>query len=206
MPIAVTGIHLCKTLSPTLVGIVNSLGPAKAPYLCLAPCCLPRRNQKLQISLFEAPMQRQARLTASRRRKERECFICQGPHHVRDCPQRAQYTTEDEWNQAIQDAQLKLPCWNCGQMGHKKSDCPKPTVKVPRQPHSILEMTNDIYPSEQDPSLQRYCEALAEALCLSTKVIDSGLTTTSHSQEKTRNWNRNRKSLFIVATATSPPQ
>ena len=40
--LAVVGIHLCKTLSPTCIGIVNALGPEKCPCLVLAPCCLPR--------------------------------------------------------------------------------------------------------------------------------------------------------------------
>mmetsp|Transcript_17107 Transcript_17107/g.47026 ORF Transcript_17107/g.47026 Transcript_17107/m.47026 type:complete len:464 (+) Transcript_17107:222-1613(+) len=40
--LAVVGIHLCKTLSPTCIGIVNALGPERCPCLVLAPCCLPR--------------------------------------------------------------------------------------------------------------------------------------------------------------------
>lgn len=207
LPIAVTGIHLCKTLSPTLVGIVNVLGPTKAPYLCLAPCCLPRRNQKLQIALYEAPLQRQARIAASRHRKrlqQRRCFVCQGSHHVKDCPQKEQYTTEGQWNRAVYDAQRRLPCWKCGKIGHKSLDCTEPTLKPVHQPTTILEMTSSIYPSEEDPSLSRYCEALALTLGHSTTVIDSGLTTTSHvQQERPGNWNRNRKSLFILATATN---
>ena len=29
-------------LSPSFVGVVNSLGPEQCPFVCLAPCCLPR--------------------------------------------------------------------------------------------------------------------------------------------------------------------
>jgi hypothetical protein len=40
--LAVVGIHLCKMLSPRCVGVFNCLGAAKAPFLLLAPCCMPK--------------------------------------------------------------------------------------------------------------------------------------------------------------------
>jgi hypothetical protein len=45
-PIAATGIHLCKMLSPSMVSLVNLLGPDKCVYVCLAPCCMPRAVTK----------------------------------------------------------------------------------------------------------------------------------------------------------------
>ncbi|KAG7358823.1 hypothetical protein IV203_015412 [Nitzschia inconspicua] len=39
--LVVTGIHLCKQLSPAFCGLVNGLG-GKCLMACLAPCCLPR--------------------------------------------------------------------------------------------------------------------------------------------------------------------
>jgi len=52
-PVAMTGIHLCKQLSPSFCGIVNGLGK-KCIYACLAPCCLPRavtsqKQKKMKI-------------------------------------------------------------------------------------------------------------------------------------------------------------
>jgi hypothetical protein len=51
--LALVGIHLCKNLSPTCIGLANRLGSDKCPFLCLAPCCLPRlavcRNRKKAI-------------------------------------------------------------------------------------------------------------------------------------------------------------
>jgi hypothetical protein len=41
LPVAVTGIHLCKQLGPSFCGLVNGLGPERCLYACLAPCCLP---------------------------------------------------------------------------------------------------------------------------------------------------------------------
>lgn len=45
-PLALTGIHLCKLLSPSLISLANLLGPVQCPYLCLAPCCMPRAVTK----------------------------------------------------------------------------------------------------------------------------------------------------------------
>jgi len=110
--LALTGIHLCKMLSPALVGLVNRLGPARCPYLCLVPCCLPRavtrmgRNKKkknmaddhdsppasslVRVFSYETPDARAARL---QRVPERHgalqgnsatscCYGCQSPEHV----------------------------------------------------------------------------------------------------------------------------
>jgi hypothetical protein len=40
-PLVLTGIHLCKQLSPAFCGLVNALG-RKCLMSCLVPCCLPR--------------------------------------------------------------------------------------------------------------------------------------------------------------------
>ena len=212
-PLAITGIHLCKTLSPRLVGIANVLGKDRAPYVCLAPCCLPRSQQTLPIALYESPLQRQARLTATKHRaqaRQRQsaagptCYVCQGQHHVRDCLERDNYVTEEAWNQVVQKAMLKLPCWRCGQLGHQRIHC---TASIPShvQPHAQLEMTT-VLRREQDcttgTTFERYCKALSQTLphAATVKIVDSGLTCATHEQGNTKNWNRCRKSLYIVST------
>ena len=48
------GIHLCKSLSSACIGMFNTLGPTKAPFLVLAPCCLPRLgNRNLTVRVYE---------------------------------------------------------------------------------------------------------------------------------------------------------
>ncbi|CAB9525414.1 expressed unknown protein [Seminavis robusta] len=220
MLLAITGIHLCKTLSPRLIGIVNSLGPDKAPYLCLAPCCLPRHQQQLPITLYEGPLQRHARLAAAQQRvnaKQRgrqahNCYVCQQQHHVRDCPERQKRAaTEQEWNVIVQNAMLQtLPCWKCGKMGHLKMDCTEsdPLVIVPKPPTVMLDMAplmkDHQQQHEEETPLPRYCRALAATIqdTQEVRVVDSGLTNQQHltAPKDSNNWNRFRKSLFIVAT------
>ena len=38
--VALCGIHLCKQLSPSFIGLVNGLG-SKCIYASLMPCCMP---------------------------------------------------------------------------------------------------------------------------------------------------------------------
>jgi hypothetical protein len=84
--LAVVGIHLCKTLSPTCIGIVNALGPTICPLLVLAPCCLPRsvirpsklrsnnlvidnkKSSTIEIRQYETPEERDNRNIAKIRR------------------------------------------------------------------------------------------------------------------------------------------
>jgi hypothetical protein len=96
-PIAATGIHLCKMLSPSMVSLVNLLGPNKCVYVCLAPCCMPRavtktaqrnilgkgRNKKsadppkaaverqpsfIHVAVFETQLEREDRMIRIQRR------------------------------------------------------------------------------------------------------------------------------------------
>ena len=92
--LAMVGIHLCKQLSPACAGVVNTLGPEKVPFLCLAPCCLPRVVRNLSkanndsmipnrmhsksakevsftvpVRIYESIEERQARIEANERRK-----------------------------------------------------------------------------------------------------------------------------------------
>ena len=158
-PVALTGIHLCKQLSPSFVGLVNGLGREKCVYSCLAPCCLPRvitsqkykkdkkdtkkkddkvnttktnKSYTLSIQTYETQEERNRRKDYVFRRErlkhkpnEGPCFVCQHPNHnLRTCDvlptlsQEKQIEVRQAWHAAT------VPCWNCLQFGHYKSNCP----------------------------------------------------------------------------------
>mmetsp|Transcript_28490 Transcript_28490/g.52607 ORF Transcript_28490/g.52607 Transcript_28490/m.52607 type:complete len:503 (-) Transcript_28490:28-1536(-) len=205
-PLAITGIHLCKTLSPALVGIVNALGKEKVPYLCLAPCCLPRtRDMQLSIPLYEGPMQRQARMLAIREKRKKQdtfaCYVCgQRDHHVRSCPQRATYATESDWDQAVAAGILRRKVLGVDQgvaiTYHEE------------QPRMLWDFGSVVTatPDNQQP-FEAYCEALSKLVqqTSTVQVTDSGLISSESAsrnkeiQKQVNNWNQNRKSFFITA-------
>ena len=161
--IALTGIHLCKNLAPSLVGLANKLGPAKAPYLCLAPCCLPRRTASLKIGQYEAPMQRNVRLqmqqrrNSARKRWQSKCYVCRGEHHVRECPRQHQYVDANEWEGTIAAALAMRPCWNCGKSGHNRDECREGIAALTQQPvaHMDFSILGDTDPYES------FCQVLS---------------------------------------------
>jgi hypothetical protein len=205
-PIALTGIHLCKTLSPAFVGLGNQLGPNLAPYLCLAPCCLPRRTAVLNIDQYEAPMQRSVRLQMTnyrdlaRERWHSKCYVCQENHHVANCPRRDHYVDDEAWNHAVASALLLRPCWKCGKTGHRRDECRQDDRNVELVPASVKQPM-DLSMLRDTDLYESYCEILATFVqhTKQIEVVDSGLTS-PHSNEKESNWNRHRKSIFIVAS------
>ena len=102
---ALIGIHLCKLLSPSCAGLVNSLGAEKCPFVCLAPCCLPRAvlqgKKRMQSSksivpvrLYETVEERAARQEANSLRagaknrsyRDQPCYLCsETSHSVAKC-------------------------------------------------------------------------------------------------------------------------
>ena len=209
VPVALTGIHLCKTLSPSLVGIANAL---KAPYLCVAPCCLPRPNQILSIRQYETPLQLEARRKTSalrakaRERRRASCYVCQGEHHVRNCPQKDQYASPNEWNQVVEKALLRLPCWKCGHTGHSAKYCSTQHALLARNKprNTLLSMTTI---ATGPKPFEEYCRQLSTCIesCSSLRVVDAGLTSTgstsSSQKQHQNNWNKDRKALFIIASS-----
>jgi hypothetical protein len=212
-PIAFIGIHLCKNLSPTLVGIVNALGSTKAPFLCLAPCCLPRvvlqegRNQLLEVAQYESTMQRQARLVAAQRRRKAQqrrspCIICQSTNHrVHQCP--LYPSSEEDQVEILQLAAALEPCWKCGEVGHLKRDCPSDQSSclpalIPR-PVTNRDVSRII---QSDNPFASYCDLLSTTIERETvQRFETGLKNTeSIRREHGNNWNRDRKSIYIVAT------
>jgi hypothetical protein len=143
-PVALSGIHLCKQLSPSFCGLVNGLG-RRCVYACLTPCCMPRavtsqknhrKNKEkkftLSIQLEETALERKERRDyMSRRERVRRkpiggpCFYCHDENHgLLDCPilptlpNEEQITIRQGWHAAT------VPCWNCLEYGHFKTACP----------------------------------------------------------------------------------
>lgn len=177
LTLAMTGIHLCKMLSPSLVNLANGLG---CPYLCLAPCCLPRivlnasaRKHKgaqvIPIYLHESHKQQLERLEHNRRkliaRNNHACFYCQKKRHwVKQCPDLKSLSKEEQAK--IIDAAIQAtPCWNCGTIGHFRADCPTPTAKITtRYPPTVsMDVTTII---ESKTPYEDYCTLLANYIQL----------------------------------------
>ena len=107
MQYALIGIHLCKLLSPSCVGLANTLGQEKCPFLCLAPCCMPRAvlqskkkinsmksSRMISVRAYETRDQRKARHDANvlragakkRTFRDQPCYLCSDTgHHVKNC-------------------------------------------------------------------------------------------------------------------------
>ena len=187
--LAMVGIHLCKTLSPTCIGIANLLGPRACPHLILAPCCLPRvvvqskPNAVVEIRQHETKLQHSERLVAKERRS------------------RAMVRKSDNNNLAA--------CWKCGEFGHVKADCPsnqstgKPQLV---RPPTISLQVSGIF--DNDRPFGSYCELLSTSIQReSVRVEETGLTNGHNTNTKKQdtkqeanNWNRDRKSMYIVAS------
>mmetsp|Transcript_14243 Transcript_14243/g.22251 ORF Transcript_14243/g.22251 Transcript_14243/m.22251 type:complete len:406 (+) Transcript_14243:94-1311(+) len=217
-PLALVGIHLCKNLSPACVGLVNGLGSDLCPFLCLAPCCLPsaalsksRKNNPnkgiIQVPQYETIEERQSRREAMKlrdgalgRTTNRPCMICQSnDHRTNDCPLLP--SDKDERVKVLQKAQLRVPCWKCGVVGHFKDKCP--STQTSRRPTRI---TPPLYCLDVSSVLETpgpfdtYCHILRESMQRpNVQLIDTGLTN-DNAQHQEGNWNSCRKSIYIVAT------
>ena len=219
-PVAMTGIHLCKQLSPSFCGLVNGLGPQKCIYACLAPCCLPRavtaqKNAKkdknafsVSIQLKETPQDRQSRRDYMQRRervKQRKpknipCFHCKDEtHELKQCQKFLALPKEERVPILQAEHAATIPCWNCLQLGHYKSECPSPVTsknsRSVKPPMYNLNVSNIL---QAKRPFGAYCHLLTESLqdrrC---QVIEAELETQAKHDDN--NWNGSRKSIFIVA-------
>eukprot|EP00980_Cylindrotheca_fusiformis_P019055 scaffold6428_cov103-Cylindrotheca_fusiformis.AAC.1 len=216
-PVAMTGIHLCKQLSPSFCGLVNGLGKKKCIYACLAPCCMPRaitsqkahpnKSYSLFIQLEENAESRQLRREFMERRERLKrkpkvgpCFHCQElDHNLVDCPVLPNLP-KDEQTKIRQDWHAaSIPCWNCLEYGHFKSNCPRAndnSLRNSKQPPMICINVSKVLQTPQP--YQTYCHLLTDGLrnrrC---QVIETELENQEKHQEG--NWNSGRKSIFIVS-------
>lgn len=202
--VVLVGIHLCKNLSPTFLGITNLLGQ-RCSLSVLAPCCLPRTvtqsKQKwtnfekfsfISVRQFESLNQRTSRLEAKRKRK---LANSRRPPKVM-----SDLVAGDIMNSNTQPELSPSPCWKCGEYWHRKADCPstqttsKPKIIAP--PSMELDVTHVL--SEENP-FKSYCEILATSISdeKDVKIVDSKLVNPNGKQHG--NWNDMRKSIFITA-------
>lgn len=227
-PLALVGIHLCKNLSPTAIGLAQGLGGTSCPYFLLAPCCLPRvvtsryiddSKRTIPIYQYETPANRVARQRsvaqrdrAQGRDRRGKCYICGTVgHRVRECPS-LEGLPDEECKARLKEATLKIPCWTCGEVGHFKADCPAKEIKMATS--SALEPPVRCWsvasiPSSRQPFGQ-YCQVLADTMEeeYTVKLHDTGLENTKTTQHHDKdsgnsqkgNWNADRKSIYIVAT------
>lgn len=104
---ALIGIHLCKLLSPSCAGLANVLGQDKCPFLCLAPCCLPR-----------AVLQSKTRIQS----RQSQCTVS-----VRSYETSQQREDRQQANKLRAGAKLRsfrgMPCFLCADTGHPINRC-----------------------------------------------------------------------------------
>ena len=199
-PVALVGIHLCKTLSPTCIGIVNSLTAEQCPFLVLAPCCLPRiATQSLQKqSIGEKSIIKVRQYESIDERKERIEAKLRRDAAMSRKPAIKPKTMSDQL-EMIQGT----PCWKCGEIGHLKADCPsiqatsKPLLI---QPPYVNVDVSDVLRSENPFTV--YCELLSISLLRdNVNVVDTHLAN-EKAKHQQGNWNTSRKAIYIVAEAS----
>ena len=219
LPVAMTGIHLCKQLGPSFCGLVNGLGTSKCVYACLAPCCLPRavtaqKGQKpsskpwlLAIQLKETEKDRQNRKDYMERRgrlkrkpKGGPCFYCHDQQHgLIDCPILPTLSLLEQERIRRSFHKATIPCWNCLAYGHYKQACPEAVERNSPLAMSAPQMELNVSQvlSSEKP-YHTYCSLLAEGFQeRKRQVIETNLE--SSVQHQDGNWNSERKSIFIVA-------
>lgn len=200
-PVALTGIHLCRMLSPSFLGLVNGL--EECPYMCLAPCCLPRSVTKQQTDAAAGLQYLSVHRGKGsiRKTKPRPCYLCQDMTHlVRDC---SLFPTEDpaECSRIRKAAAATIPCWSCGIVGHFRTACPTPDVA---NNTSMLQVdTRQVMVS--DEPFGAYCRLLAEQ-CIENNMEPAAVIETGFVNEDVDlknhqgNWNASRKSIYIIAS------
>jgi len=221
-PCLLVGIHLCRMLSPACAGVANVLGPDGCPFLCLAPCCLPRaalsgsasrilggeKRASIEVRRYETTGQRderrrakQMRDNATIRRPALDCYLCSSSSHpVHKCSLLP--ADEVERIDVFRKAAAAAPCWKCGEMGHFKADCPsdqlagRPTLVKP--PVSNVDVSG--VPTSEGP-FEEYCRQLSGAIQRDdVRLEDAGLVNESP-RHQADNWNGGRKSIYIVAAS-----
>lgn len=197
-PVAMIGIHLCKSLSPSCIGIVNQL--TSCPFFVLAPCCLPRsvvqrkygKKSVIRVLQFESDEEKEMRFLA---KKRRDAAMSRKPM-IRPV------FMVDQLSSLVGTKDLEnAACWKCGQVGHIKADCKsnqstgKPQLL--KAPITEIDVTHVL---DSEEPFDTYCSLLSKSIQMqNVNVVDTGLMN-ENTKHQERNWNSGRKSIFIVCT------
>jgi len=198
--LAMLGIHLCKNLGPAFLGLANCLGPVACPFVCLMPCCLPRQATSsssagaiggqshlrlgagtIEVASYER--ERWRRIANNRTRsvilgKRKICYYCRkSDHAIKKCPLLP--SDVEERTARLKEAAASIPCWKCGEVGHKKTDCKVTAVSRPPrilQPMFCLDVSRLM---EVEKPFDQYCEILKGAF------KGSSMTCAQYEEKKT---------------------
>eukprot|EP00978_Attheya_sp_CCMP212_P020052 scaffold57009_cov50-Attheya_sp.AAC.1 len=168
----------------------------------------------LLVQKYESPCEKSQRREANARRdaartRGRTCYMCSSSAHV--VQQCALLPTDQHERLVIfERAVANAPCWKCGAVGHLRADCPinetrdKPKLTLTLPPTVKLDVSGIMSEPKPFPS---YCQLLASSLEQRdvVQVLEMGLIHESvqhNNRANQNNWNRDRKSIYIVATAT----
>lgn len=220
--LALVGIHLCKLLSPSLIGIFNCLDPSYCPFLILAPCCIPRAvmsgrralpqsaSTSIEVRQFETKVQREARRLAKEKR-DAAMNRTRMPSSSSNSPPPTMNNMGDQINlfDSNHKKTVQGACWICGETGHLKADCPNTqTTGKPKliKPNTLQIDVSRVLNSEQPFDV--YCHLLSSSIQRDNiKVLkETGLTIPKYAEKnkktaerKKGNWNNDRKSTYIIA-------
>ena len=118
---------------------------------------------------------------------------------------------ENERVDIFQKAAASNPCWKCGEVGHFRENCPsigqpsRPRLSLP--PTIELDVMRSTLSNSGQGLFESYCRLLGTAVQeADVQVLDVGLVNNSANHDNAANndnWNRDRKSIFIVSTSSS---
>eukprot|EP00816_Leptocylindrus_hargravesii_P007690 CAMPEP_0196818860 /NCGR_PEP_ID=MMETSP1362-20130617/67818_1 /TAXON_ID=163516 /ORGANISM="Leptocylindrus danicus, Strain CCMP1856" /LENGTH=432 /DNA_ID=CAMNT_0042197127 /DNA_START=71 /DNA_END=1366 /DNA_ORIENTATION=+ len=170
--LAIVGIHLCRTLSPRCLSIGNTFGYSKVPFLCLAPCCLPRiGSNQVQVLLYETESDQSMRLKVRNQRnralqKKKTCSIClERSHGTKYCP-----SLPDDPDEKKSILYKYRACWRCGMFGHDVAECTEARMPSLIDPPSVPIDLAQV--DEAESPFDNYCQQLLESI-QSTSQLES---------------------------------
>lgn len=160
--LAIVGIHLCKTLSPRCLSIGNTFGCKKVPFLCLAPCCLPRIGMnQAKVQLYETESEKNVRLNVRDQRNralQKICSICSDKSHgTKYCP-----TLPNDPEEKKSLLNRYKSCWRCGKFGHGLSECTEARMPSLIEPPCIPIDLSKV--DGADSPFDNYCDQLLESI------------------------------------------